>query len=124
MLCSFANTRDVHHDKATALITSMLNESELIITDHIFDEVLSVTSRKAGRSHAIMLGKYIIQSEFRLVQTGRDALEQAWKAFQKYEYLSFTDCTIISLMKVSRIKRLATFDKHFKNIEGIETVDS
>jgi len=48
----------------------------------------------------------------------------SWNIFkeQKNNKLSFTDCTNIAIMRINKIKNIATFDKDFKDIEGINVV--
>ena len=46
---------------------------------------------------------------------------QACNLFQENE-ISFTECSIVSAMKILSIDKLATFDKDFKQFEEIETV--
>lgn len=37
--------------------------------------------------------------------------------------VQFFDCVFITIMKELGIKEIATFDKHFENIEGILTIN-
>jgi len=50
--------------------------------------------------------------------------QESWQNFcnQKSTNFSFTDCTIISLIKKGGIRNISTFDDDFKKVEGISVI--
>jgi len=122
---AYSNIRDVHHAKAQEILKDILSDKYggFLTTDYIFDEVVTVTQRKANKEIAMYLGNFILNSEILIVRINKSVFEAAWKLFQETKDLSFTDCTNIAFMKVFGVEKIATFDKGFKSIEGIEVVD-
>ncbi len=120
-LYAYMNDADIHHGKALKIFQELAENKygETVTSDYIFDEAVTVTSRKAGRQTAINLGNFILNSEIVLIKISNLLIEKSWELFQKTDGLSFTDCTNISLMQTFRINNIATFDKSFSQIEGI-----
>jgi len=123
---AYANRDDIHNKKATKIINSCLSGKygRVLTTDYIFDEAVSVTLRKSNKKNAKEFGNYVLNSEIYVARIDSLVFQEAWDLFEKLERLSFTDCTIVAFMKTFNIKSLATFDKEFKNIEGIDVVDN
>mgnify|MGYP001566604286 CR=1 FL=1 len=59
-----------------------------------------------------------------MIRISEEAFEQTWRIFssQKETKLSFTDCSILSIMQEQGIKNLATFDEEFKKIKDINLI--
>lgn len=118
------NSFDVHHEKAKEILHTVISDmqSQPITTDYIFDEIVTVTMRKVNKQTALELGFAIIDSEVILARIDTLVFEQAWSLFQTTTGLSFTDCTSVAFMNVYGIKKIATFDKGFLQIEDIEVL--
>lgn len=93
-------------------------------TNFIFDEIISVTMRKENKEKAKLLGKRILESEIHMINLNRQVFKDAWELFQDTSQLNFTDCTSIALARLGDVKYIATFDKEFKKVEGIEVIDN
>lgn len=126
ILCAYANKDDVHHDNSIEILRRLLSqkESEVIITDHIFDEVVSVTKRKSNKDNSINIGEALLNSEVELAYTDDFIFAEAWNIFKQKNEFSFTDCTIIAFMKVFGINKIATFDKEFSKVKDFEIINS
>lgn len=126
VLVAYANLDDIHKDKARNIIEQCLKGKygPLIITDYIFDEVLGVLLRKTDRETTKNFGNFLLTSELSLIHIDKHVFYSAWEVFKKREQLSFTDCTIIAFMQLHGINTLATFDKYFKNIQGLTIIDT
>ncbi len=120
----YMNIDDVHHKMAKHIMEKIAAKIywPAITTDYVFDETTTVTSRKLNRAAAIELGRFIEGSEILLSKVGEAAFQKAWKIFQQSEGLSFTDCTIIAFMQINGITDLATFDRGFDLINGINII--
>lgn len=124
VLIAFANKDDIHHKKAVKIIGEIAaDKSQGIITDYVFDEVMSVISRKSDKKKATDLGNLILDSEFFIYYTDKNLFFDAWKIFKQENFFSFTDCTLLAFMNTFKIQNIATFDKEFKKIEGIGIVE-
>ncbi len=117
---------DEHHTKAIKFLYELIkkNDIELIISDYVFDEIMTVIFVKTkDLSVAIDLGS-VLKSAVRILRIDEDIFEKTWEIFknQKGTRLSFTDCSTLALMENERIKNIATFDKDFGKIDGIKVV--
>lgn len=125
VLCAYWNNGDVHHNKAVHIVDSLLEKEDgVVITDHIFDEVISVTMRKTGKISALKVGETILNSCMFIILNDEVIQKEAWMIFKKTEKMSFTDCATIACMNSVGIDRIATFDKEFKSCKGIQVIDN
>ena len=120
----YYNVKDVHHEKAKQIMVKVAEKiySPAITTDYVFDESTTVTNRKLDKEAAIELGLFIINSEILLAKVDIGTFQKAWEIFQKTNDLSFTDCTIIAFMQTNNISDVATFDKGFDSVKGINII--
>jgi uncharacterized protein len=125
VICAFANIDDVHNKRATNLLNDVLSlkYGKVIITDYVFDEIITVALRRTSHMNSVELGKYLMQSEIYMVHIDSNVFRKSWRFFQKYQKFSFTDCSILAFMDLFKVKNLATFDKKFKNISWIRVID-
>ena len=124
VFCSYVNKVDVHHLKAKNLLKDIFsNKQEVTYTsDYIFDEVLGVCLRKAGKKTAYETGFYILHSQIAFIFIGAHIFKDAWLLFQTTDDLSFTDCTSLAFMKAYGIQKIVTFDKGFLQRKDIEVI--
>jgi len=83
----------------------------------IFDETLTWLVKRKGKAIAVGFGNYLLQNNdiVPVKSILPEDEKMAWKLFCKLPgRLSFTDCTSFSMMKRLKIRRVFTFDKHFK----------
>ncbi|RMF90456.1 MAG: PIN domain-containing protein [Methanobacteriota archaeon] len=123
VLVAYHNSRVEHHKEAVQLLTRCVEGEfgEPWISDYIFDEVVTVTLVKVGLEKAVEVGDYLLSSELKMLKVDEESFREAWTLFQK-EGMSFTDCTIIAVMRQNGIEKLLTFDKRLKETEGIKAL--
>lgn len=95
-------------------ISNKLVDVEIIISNFIFLETVSVFSQRVGRKEAIDLGKHLLEDEnIHLVHVDRKLQSSAWEIFceTKKKNTSFVDCSTVVIMKAERINSLLTFDQ-------------
>lgn len=125
---ALVNASDVHHSSARNLAAEIAREDygNPVTSDYVFDESVGVILRKFGFSEASSLGKLILNSEAFLVRIDTHLFNSAWNIFtaQKPDtrLFSFTDCTNIAAMHALGTYNIATFDKKFKELEGIAVI--
>lgn len=124
-LISFEVEKDSNHDKAVKIMRDILSHKygPPVISDYVFDETVTMTLAKTDLKKAVTAGKGMkISYEMKKVDEG--LFEESWKIFaeQIKTRLSFTDCTIISLMREKGIRNIATFDEDFKKIETVNVI--
>lgn len=123
VLIAYLNKDDVHHTQARELMMKIKANTYGVetTTDYVFDEVLSVVQRKISQEEACLAGKYLLES-LPLTITNDLIFVRAWHLFKKTSNLSFTDCTLLAFMREYSFQYLATFDKGFKAVKGIQVV--
>ena len=110
---------DQHHEAAVSLWKKMIKARERILTSNfVLDETFTLLGRRAGYRFAAERARNILFSKaLRILRPGRDEEMEALELFEKYadQNVSFTDCVSFVLMRRSRIERVFSFDRHFKN---------
>ena len=118
------NQDDVFHAKARELMAAIETGryGEAFTSDYVFNEVVGVTNRKQGKYASLKIGDLIRNSTFLLNINGHQ-LDEAWKIFTKTKLpLSLVDCTNLVALKLANTTFIATFDKQFEKIKGVEVV--
>lgn len=118
---------DGNHEKSMEILTEVAQGkiSNPVISDYIFDETMTIMLHKTKNlSLAQDLGT-ILKSAVNIIKVDEKIFESSWNIFkdQKGTHFSFTDCTILALMKEKGIKDIATFDKEFKKIKEINVIE-
>ena len=115
-LVAFYNEKDKNHLIARRFISNGDSRWSFVISDYIFDEVLTVLMVRGGKSVSIEAGCKILEDErMNLLQIDENIFQKAWLIYQgfKDKEWSFTDCTSYVLMKNLAIDVGASFDDHF-----------
>lgn len=90
------------------------------VTDHIYDETVTLTQARTGRHEdATLVGRHLRDGDlFRLVVCDRTLFESAVAVFERYDDhgLSFTDATTIALLEDRGIDHVLAFDDDFDGI--------
>ncbi len=95
-------------------VSNNLVDVEIIISNFIFLETVSVFSQRVGRKEAIDLGKHLLEDEnIHLVHVDKELQDSAWEIFceAKKKNTSFVDCSTVAIMKAEGIHHLLTFDR-------------
>ncbi|MBW1707828.1 MAG: type II toxin-antitoxin system VapC family toxin [Deltaproteobacteria bacterium] len=115
-LVAFYNKKDKNHQRARSFISESDKNTAFIISDYIFDEVLTVLLVRGGKSLSIEAGRKILEDErIGLLQIDEEVFQKAWLIYQGFQdkEWSFTDCISYVLMKNLSIGTGASFDNHF-----------
>ena len=123
-LVAFYNKGDKNHSKARRLISDADKSTVFVISDYVFDEILTVLLVRGGKSMSVEAGRKILEDEMvDILQIDEDIFEKAWLVYQSFldKEWSFTDCTSYVLMKNLSIVTGASFDDHFNQF-GFITV--
>jgi len=112
-------------DYAVILSTIKTSQEELITTDYVVDELITLL-----RFRKVPLAKFrnfindLFSGEICNVWKINDELiSKAWEIMQKYSdhEFSFTDCTSFAVMKENNITLACSLDKHFKEF-GVQVI--
>lgn len=123
-LVAFYNTRDQHHNQARTFIAETDRDISFVISDYIFDEILTVLLVRGGKFLSIEVGQLIVDDDrIDLLSINEQVFQKAWLVYHRFQdkEWSFTDCTSYVLMKNLSIMTGASFDEHFKQF-GFRTV--
>ncbi|MBU1704133.1 MAG: PIN domain-containing protein [Nanoarchaeota archaeon] len=124
-LVAYYNRRDENHAHAHRWIRSIQkSKTEFLISDYIFDEVLTVLLSRSSKELSIAVGKKILESrQITIIKINEEVFFKTWDIYQKYtdKEWSFTDCSSYVLMKGLGIQKGASFDPHFSQF-GLEVL--
>lgn len=121
-LYAFINAKDPDHKKVKAYLERF--KGQLLITNFIFDEIITLVMARMGHDNAVLTGKTLLNpKEFVLTRCKAADELKAWELFvnRPDKHYSFTDCTSFVIIKKLGIKKFLATDSHF-NQEGFETV--
>lgn len=109
---------DDFHNEATNIF-SLLNEQEaqLVTTNYIIDETLTLLRVKKNLQSAMHLRDMIKAGSptITIYRVTSEDDSDAWNWFvNDWSRLSFTDCVSFAVMKRTGITKVATFDQHFQ----------
>ena len=125
---SYYNEDDQNHKKAIKILEDIENGKygNAIISDYIFDEIITVSLMKIkDKQKIIAFGSAILKSETRILKVNKDIFRKAWQLFLESNLrMSFTDFTNFAILQLLKIKNIATFDKDFKKIKNIKVIDN
>lgn len=110
--------QDQYHEKAVTIWGKIHNSQEQCLTSNfVLDEFITLLARRAGYSYAAERARNILSSRvFEILSPGHNDELEAVELFQKYadQKISFTDSVSFVLMRNRKIKRVFSFDNHFK----------
>ena len=118
-LLALYNYDDIHHKRALLIAENIdANEyGQVLTSDDIFDEVVSVALRKFGKEKAQMFGKQILSSIL-ILHGDNHLFNAAFEIFNASKAaFSFTDCTSQAIIDLGQMQHIATFDKLFEKLD-------
>ena len=122
-LISFYNTRDENHSKAVEIMRKLNTQANFAITDYIFDEFATVALVRIKDLKRVIKMCEEIRASAKMFKIEDDIFEETWRFFKKQKgTLSFTDCSSVCVLKRFGIDSIATFDKEFKKLNGIDVL--
>ncbi len=123
-LVALYNKKDKNHLQAKRLFSELESQSRYVISDYIFDEILTVVLVRSGKYLSVQAGEKILADDrIHIVQVDEAVFEKSWLVYRifKDKRWSFTDCTSYVLMKNLSIHAGVSFDEHFKQF-GFEVL--
>ena len=111
---------DQHHAVAVEKLARIRSEKvELVTSDYILDETLTLIRMRTFHQAAIAFGDILMKSGVAsMVSISDEVRSAAFELFKKYDDkdLSYTDCTSFALMKRLKVQTAFTFDGHFQQV--------
>lgn len=125
-IIAFKNADDIHHKSAVRVFERIANGEygQAVITEFIFSEVVTVLFLRMDLETAAAAGRVLEEAEEISVLAASSLFESGWRVFQEQHgtELSFVDASSIACMLERGIKFIATFDKDFKKVNGVNVV--
>lgn len=131
---AYYNVRDKFHSGAVESFGTILGQKssawKLYTSDYVLDEALTAC-RTRTRNHklSVQLGSDILSAKsIVFLKVDDEAFQQSWRLYRERSDadLSFTDCTVATLMKRHGINTVYTYDEDLgslglHNLSNIET---
>lgn len=118
-LIAYHHAGDALHANARSLMEEGLLEYfpfRLVITDYVFDEVVTILRRKASTEKAAQIGASLLnQADFELHWISDRYFGEAWSVFRRFrdKSWSFTDCTSYVWIEQNRPDFCLAMDQDF-----------
>lgn len=110
---------DQNHQKAARFLRSLQEPGVLLVSNHVFDEALTLTKARLGIHVAMQLGLRLRNSRL-IEQVIFGSAEEAatWRIFRKYrdKDWSYTDCACLALAQSRDVQQAFGFDHHFRQM--------
>ena len=103
------------------------NSEQLLTTDYVIDETLTLLRARGERQRARVLGeKFFASSMTEVYVLTEDDIRQAWSVFHRYDdkSWSFTDCASKVVIEQMNISEAFAFDHHFRQFGSVRVVPS
>lgn len=115
--------RDPDHNLARDWVSA--NESPLVTSDYVLDELFTLLKIRESHVVAVGAGKVLIQERIcQIVKITSQDFAHAWDIFVHFsdKGWSFTDCTSKVIMERLNISTAFAFDEHFEQFGSITRV--
>ncbi len=117
---AYINLKDPDHKAIKSFLGNF--KGKLVITNYIFDEIITLITSRLGHKTAVFVGNVLLNSpQIEKIWVTQTDEKEAWALFSvrmDKEY-SFTDCISFIVMRKYNIKKYLALDEHFKQ-EGFE----
>lgn len=115
--------RDPDHTLARKWVSN--NDSQLITSDYILDELFTLLKLRESYVVAVAAGKILTEEKIcQIIKITPNDFAYAWNVFVQFsdKGWSFTDCTSKVIMERLNISTAFSFDEHFEQFGSIVRV--
>ena len=111
--------RDPDHNAARNWVST--NESALVTSDYVLDELFTLLKIRESHRVAVAAGRVLIEEKIcEFIKLTRIDFTRAWSIVQFSDKgWSFTDCTSKAIMERLSITTSFSFDEHFEQFGSI-----
>lgn len=123
-LYALVDRRDPNHLRAATFLRAQSIKHNLLISNHVFDEAMTLCKMRLGHSVALQLGMRVRTSELiEVVLFGAEEEMATWRLFGQYrdKEWSYTDCASFVLAQQRKTVLAFSFDHHFSQM-GLKLV--
>lgn len=123
-LYALADRSDVNHVRAAAFFRQQAGAARWVVSNHVFDEIMTLVKARLGVQAAIQLGLRLRTSrlmEFVVLSTADEQV--VWRVFMQHQdkAWSYTDCACLMLARREETREAFSFDHHFVQM-GLQVV--
>ena len=114
---------DPDHEKARAWLAS--NRSDLLVTDYIIDELLTLLRYRKEHQRALEIGGELVGGTMARVEWVIPTdVQEAWAIFRGFQdqSWSFTECVSRAVMSRLEIRQAFSFADHFRQFGTVTVV--
>ncbi|MBX3000481.1 MAG: PIN domain-containing protein [Caldilineaceae bacterium] len=115
-LYALVDRNDPNHAAAVAYLRSCTKQERLLLSNHVFDETMTLTKMRLGIHVALPLGMRLRNSQIIEFAIFNEGMEMAlWRTFSQYKdkAWSYTDCASLVLAQARGIQEAFAFDHYF-----------
>ncbi len=124
-LYAAVDRNDLHHARAAAFLRNLHAQGQvLLVSNHVFDEIMTLAKIRLGLPVALQLGIRLRSSRLvELVVFGPEDEALTWQLFSRYrdKDWSYTDCACLALSQRRQARQAFSFDHHFQQM-GLEVL--
>jgi predicted nucleic acid-binding protein len=125
-LVAYHNRRDVHHGAAAATMERLVAAEwgPALLLEYVFLEVITVLLARRGLDVAVRVATILLQARDVEFVPSSDMFLDVLETFraQGRGRLSFTDAAIVTVARDRGARFVATFDRDFRQVEGLAVV--
>ena len=115
-LYALVDRKDPNHQRAATYLKTVTQVGSLLVSNHVFDETMTLVKLRLGIQTAVQLGLRLRNSQL-LALSVFSAEEEfvTWRLFTQYQdkAWSYTDCSCLALAQQRKLTHAFTFDHHF-----------
>jgi predicted nucleic acid-binding protein len=118
-LYALVDRKDPNHGRAAAYLGSVTTARSLIVSNHIFDESMTLVKMRLGMAAALQLGMRLRNSRLiEMIIFGPAEEQSVWRIFTQFQdkEWSYTDCACLALAQQRKTDVAFTFDHHFRQM--------
>lgn len=115
-LYALVDRNDPNHAVAASFLRSLTAQDTLLLSNHVFDEAMTLTKARLGVHVSLQLGMRLRNSRLMQNVIFDEGMEMAlWRTFSQYKdkAWSYTDCASLVLAQARGIQEAFAFDYHF-----------
>lgn len=126
-LVAYHNESDVNHDAALRLMERLVDGAwgDALLPEGVFIELVTVLAARRDVAVARTAGELLLDAREVELVPSTELFADAWKIFANQErfVLSFVDASIVALARQRGTPHVASFDRDFATVAGIELID-
>ena len=101
------------------------NREELVTTDYVLSEVVTLLRAKGEKTRSVRIGESLFSEDLaRLHWATRQDVLRAWSVFRDFadKDWSFADCVSYAVIERLGVEKAFAFDQHFRQFGTVEVV--